>query len=115
MNFVQDVVISGTGLYQPPHVITNAELVEAYNAYAALQNEKYAQRIAAGEMEPLTPSSVEFIEKASGIKQRYVLDKEGVLDPHRMRPRFAPRGDDELSLMAEIAVAAGEQALLRRV
>ena len=113
MNFVQDVVISGTGLYQPPHVITNAELVEAYNAYAALQNEKHALRIAAGDMEPLTPSSVEFIEKASGIKQRYVLDKEGVLDPHRMRPRFAPRGDDELSLMAEIAVAAGQQALLR--
>lgn len=113
MKFVQDVVISGTGLYQPPHVITNAELVEAYNAYAALQNEKHAQRIAAGEMEPLTPSSVEFIEKASGIKQRYVLDKEGVLDPHRMRPRFAPRGDDELSLMAQIAVAAGEQALQR--
>ena len=113
MNFVQDVVISGTGLYQPPHVITNAELVEAYNAYAALQNEKHAPRIAAGDMEPLTPSSVEFIEKASGIKQRYVLDKEGVLDPHRMRPRFAPRGDDELSLMAEIAVAAGQQALLR--
>ena len=108
-----DVVISGTGLYQPPHVITNAELVEAFNAYAALQNEKHAALIAAGEMEPVTPSSVEFIEKASGIKQRYVIDKEGVLDPHRMRPRFEPRSDDQLSLMAEIAVAAGQQALQR--
>lgn len=111
MNFVQDVVISGTGLYQPPHVITNAELVASYNAYAQLQNEKHAARIAAGEIEPMTPSSVEFIEKASGIKQRYVLDKAGVLDPHRMKPRFVPRADEELSLMAEIAVAAGQQAL----
>jgi beta-ketodecanoyl-[acyl-carrier-protein] synthase len=64
-------------------------------------------------MEPMTPSSVEFIEKASGIKQRYVIDKAGVLDPHRMRPRFEPRSDDQLSLMAEIAVAAGQQALQR--
>ena len=108
---MKDVVISGTGLYRPPHVITNAELVEAFNAYAALQNEKNAQRIAAGEVEAMTTSSVEFIEKASGIKQRYVIDKQGVLDPHRMRPYFEPRGDDQLSLMAEIAVAAGREAL----
>jgi beta-ketodecanoyl-[acyl-carrier-protein] synthase len=54
---------------------------------------------------------VEFIEKASGIKQRYVLEKDGVLDPTRMRPKFAPRADDQLSLMAEIAVDAGRKAL----
>ena len=108
---MKDVVISGTGLYRPPHIITNAELVEAFNAYAALQNEKNAQRIAAGEVEPMVGSSVEFIEKASGIRQRYVIDKQGVLDPQRMRPHFEPRSDDQLSLMAEIAVEAGRQAL----
>jgi beta-ketodecanoyl-[acyl-carrier-protein] synthase len=106
-----DVVISGTGLYNPPHVITNAELVEAFNAYAAQFNERHAERIAAGELQPIAASSVEFIEKASGIRQRYVLEKEGVLDPTRMRPRFAPRRDDELSLMAEIAVSAAQDAL----
>jgi beta-ketodecanoyl-[acyl-carrier-protein] synthase len=105
------VVISGTGLYRPPHVITNAELVEAFNAYAALQNEKHAAAIAAGERPALAPSSVEFIEKASGIQQRYVLDKAGVLDPNRMYPRFQQRPDDQLSLMAEIAVDAAKQAL----
>ena len=108
---MKDVVISGTGLYRPPHIVTNAELVEAFNAYAALQNEKNAQRIAAGEVEPMVGSSVEFIEKASGIRQRYVLDKDGVLDPQRMRPHFEPRGDDQLSLMAEIGVSAAQQAL----
>jgi beta-ketodecanoyl-[acyl-carrier-protein] synthase len=108
---MKNVVISGTGLYRPPHVITNAELVVAFNAYADLQNAKHADGIAAGELPALVHSSVEFIEKASGIHQRYVIDKAGVLDPTRMRPRFEPRPDDQLSLMAEIAVAAAQQAL----
>ncbi|MEK8048521.1 beta-ketoacyl-ACP synthase III [Ideonella margarita] len=105
------VVISGTGLYQPPHVISNAELVEAYNAYAELQNQKNAAAIAAGEMVALTPSNVEFIEKASGIKQRYVIEKDGVLDPQRMYPRFQERPDDQISLMAEIAADAARKAM----
>ncbi len=105
------VVISGTGLFQPEHIITNAELVESYNAYADLQNAKYADEIANGSREALTHSNVAFIEKASGIKQRYVLEKDGVLDPTRMYPRFEPRSDNELSLMAEIATKAAQQAL----
>ena len=108
---MKNVVISGTGLFRPPHIITNAELVVSFNAYADLQNARNGAGIAAGELQPIAHSSVEFIEKASGIKQRYVLDKEGVLDPQRMKPRFAPRRDDELSLMAEIAVAASTPAL----
>ena len=108
---MKEVVISGTGLYQPPHVITNAELVASYNAYAALQNTQHALAIAAGERVALVPSSVEFIEKASGIQQRYVIDKTGVLDPQRMKPHIAPRADDQLSLMAEIAVDAASKAL----
>ena len=107
------VVISGTGLFRPSETITNAELVESFNAYVELQNAKFADEIAAGLREPMAPSSVEFIEKASGIKQRYVMDKAGVLDPQRMYPRLAPRADDELSLMAEIAVAASREALAR--
>lgn len=109
--FMHSVVISGTGLYQPPHTITNAELVEAFNRYADIQNARYAADIAAGTHEALQHSSVEFIEKASGIRQRYVMEKTGVLDPLRMYPRFEERGDDELSLMAEIAVAAAQEAL----
>ena len=108
---MKDVVISGTGLYRPPNIITNAELVAAFNAYAALQNEKNAEAIARGDALPMVTSSVEFIEKASGIKQRYVIDKQGVLDPQRMKPRFAPRADDQLSLMAEIAVDAAKKSM----
>ena len=104
-------VISGTGLYQPPHIITNAELVEAFNAYAVQHNTKHAEAIARGDRMEMVGSSVEFIEKASGIKQRYVIEKDGVLDPARMRPKFEARGDDQLSLMAEIAADACNQAL----
>ncbi|MEY3271495.1 MAG: hypothetical protein RLZZ341_396 [Pseudomonadota bacterium] len=108
---MKNVVISGTGLFTPPHVITNEELVASFNAYADLQNAKHAAAIAAGERAAITHSSVEFIEKASGIRQRYVLEKDGVLDPTRMKPRFAPRPDEALSLMAEIAVDAGAKAI----
>jgi beta-ketodecanoyl-[acyl-carrier-protein] synthase len=59
----------------------------------------------------LTDSSIEFIEKASGIKRRYVMNKSGVLDPRRMRPLFEPRADTELSMMAEMGVKAAQAAL----
>ena len=108
---MQRVVISGTGLYTAPNTISNEELVASYNAYARQFNADNAARIAAGELAKLEESSVEFIEKASGIKRRYVMDKDGVLDPQRLYPRFAPRANDALSMQAEIAVAAGRDAL----
>jgi beta-ketodecanoyl-[acyl-carrier-protein] synthase len=104
-------VISGTGLYQPPHIVTNAELVQAFNAYAEAHNTTHAEAIARGDQMAMVGSSVEFIEKASGIKQRYVIEKEGVLDPARMRPKFRERGDEQLSLMAEIGADACRKAL----
>ena len=105
------VAISSTGLFTPPEVITNEELVTAFNAYAELENNKHAAEIAAGAFNALTPSNVEFIEKASGIKRRYVMNKSGVLDPKRMRPLFVARPDTEISMMAEIGVKAAQDAL----
>lgn len=105
-----DAVITGTGLYRPPHAISNAELVEAFNAYVERYNAEHAAEIAAGSLEPLQPSSVDFIVKASGIHSRYVIDKDGVLDPARMYPRIAARPDDQPSVMAEIAADAARQA-----
>ncbi len=106
-------VISATGLYTPPHSISNAELVESFNAYVERHNAEHAAAIATGERAALEPSSVEFIEKASGIKARHVVDKASVLDPATMCPRIPERGNDELSIMAEIGVAAARQALDR--
>ncbi len=106
-------VISATGLFTPEHTITNEELVASFNAYVERFNTQNAAAIEAGEVEPLHPSSVEFIEKASGIKARHVMAKEPVLDPETMSPRWAERGNDELSMMAEIGVTACRQALER--
>lgn len=100
-------VISGTGLFVPEPVITNEELVKSYNSWL----EK-----ASGEPEKwpgydLRPSTEEFIEKASGIKQRHVLEKDGILDPERMVPRIPERPNDALSVQAEFALASAKQAL----
>jgi len=108
---MSDAVIAATGLFTPDQSITNEELVTAYNAWAERWNAQHADRIAAGELEALTPSSVEFIEKASGIKKRFVLDKAGILDPARMVPHLPERSNDELSILAEMAVKAAEQAI----
>ncbi|NOE24999.1 beta-ketoacyl-ACP synthase III [Ruegeria sp. HKCCD6157] len=103
--------ITGTGVFTPQNVITNAELVEAFNAYADKQNAKNAEAIAAGQMEPMQHSSEEFIVKASGIENRYVMDKSGVLDPDVMHPLLRQRSDDEPGIMTEMAVDACNKAL----
>ena len=104
-------VIAATGLFTPEQSISNAELVTAYNAWADQWNADHANEIAEGDVAALSHSSEAFIEKASGIKSRYVLDKAGILDPARMTPHIAERGNDELSTMAEMAVAAARQAI----
>ena len=106
-------VIAATGLFTPAERVTNAELVEAFNAYVELFNTRHAGEIASGSVQPLAPSSVEFIEKASGIKSRYVMNRSGVVDPEVMHPLIPERSNDELSIMAEIGVAAAKDAIAR--
>ncbi|WP_412071336.1 beta-ketoacyl-ACP synthase III [Qipengyuania sp. SS22] len=106
-------VISSTGLFTPEETITNEELVESYNRYVEIFNTDNAEAIASGEVDALQPSSVEFIEKASGIKARHVMTKAPILDPEIMAPRLRERSNDELSVMAEIGVKAARQALER--
>ncbi len=106
-------VISATGLFTPTESITNEELVESFNAFVDRHNEAHADAIAAGEVEALSHSSVEFIEKASGIKARHVMAKAPILDPDTMSPRWEERPDSDLSIMAEIGVIAAREALER--
>jgi beta-ketodecanoyl-[acyl-carrier-protein] synthase len=105
--------ITATGLYTPPQTITNAELVASFNAYVDRHNGEHAQAIAAGDMAALSHSSVEFIEKASGILARHVVDKEGILDPAVMTPRIPERPNEQISVLAEMAVTAAREALER--
>ena len=106
-------VIAATGLYTPPNSLSNAELVETFNAYVERFNAANGAAIAAGEIQALTPSSAEFIEKASGIKSRFVIDKTGLVDPERMTPNIPERPNDQISVLAEIAVEAAKQAIAR--
>ena len=106
-------VISATGLFTPTDSISNEELVASFNIYVERHNHTHATDIAAGNAIALTPSSVEFIEKASGIKSRFVLSKAPILDPEIMAPRIPERSNEELSVLAEMAVKAARDALDR--
>ena len=110
-NAMHRVAISGTGIFTPEEIITNAELVASYNEYAHRQNKLHADAIEAGEREPMAMSSEEFIVKASGIERRHVISKFGILDAGIMHPVLPERAEDELSLMAEISVKAVDEAL----
>src|SRR5574343_248693 len=102
---MSEVVISGTGYYIPTYKLTNDEIVDSFNTYVRNYNKNNPDK------EPLSESSADFIVKASGIKNRYVIEKEGILDPNRMKPHFTIRRDDEMSLQCEMAVEAAKMAL----
>ena len=106
-------VLSATGLFTPPESVSNDELVASFNRYVAAYNARYAAEIAAGSRAALAESSSEFIEKASGIHSRFVMDKSGILNPDIMRPQLRPRSNDEPSVQAEIGAAAAREALGR--
>ncbi|WP_368184666.1 beta-ketoacyl-ACP synthase III [Aestuariibius sp. HNIBRBA575] len=103
--------ITGTGVFTPTEMITNDELVVAFNAFADKQNTANKDEIAAGTVSEIAHSSADFIYAASGIENRYVMDKSGILDPDRMFPKLPSRSDDAPSIMAEMAVDAANQAL----
>ncbi len=106
-----EVVITGTGLFTPPHSISNEELAASLTIAVTRWNEEHADEIERGELVARTLPDPEFIEKASGIKSRYVMDKVGVLDPDRLRPHLPTRSEDEHSLQVEMALPAVLAAL----
>ena len=110
---MKKVVISGTGLFTPAQSISNDELVVAFNAWSQQFNTEHAAEIASGSIEAKPESSSAFIEKASGIKSRFVIDKAGILDPQRMKPSIPERSNDEWGIFCEMAMVAAKEALQR--
>ena len=104
-------VIIGSGHYVPEPTITNDELCDAFNAYVTQTNTSNKAAIDAGTMIALRESSSEFITKASGIQERHVIAKEGILDPQRMQPLIPMRQDDEISVQCEFALQSAQKAL----
>ena len=105
------MALSGSGLFTPSQSISNDELVASFNEYVRRHNKAHAGAIDAGTIQPLAESSTEFVMKASGIGNRYVMDKVGILDPDIMCPRLPERNNDQISVLAEMAVTAARDAL----
>lgn len=103
--------ITGSGVFTPTESVSNDELVVAFNAYVDLYNEENAKAIDAKELVAKEHSSSQFVFKASGIEQRYVMNKSGLLDPKVMHPLLRQRDDDEPGIMAEMAADACNKAL----
>ena len=105
------VQISGTGLFTPKESISNEELVSSFNKFVDEYNESNKESIQKGEISALEKSNADFIEKASGVKSRYVQDKSGILDTSFMRPKLRERSENELSNLAEIGSIAARDAI----
>ncbi len=105
------VSITGTGLFTPPDSVSNAELVASLTESALKWNAEHAEEIASGDATERALPDEEFILKASGIQRRYVMEKSGVLDPARMRPRLETRTEDQLGIQAEMSMPAIHEAL----
>src|SRR5258706_13760159 len=95
--------ITGHGVWHPDTVLTNPELCAAFNEFVRRHNATHPDK-------QLKESTPEFVEKASGIKVRYVEDKTGLLDPERMCPNIPDRPEDVLSIQAEYSVKAAKKA-----
>lgn len=109
-----DVVISGTGLFVPPNKVTNEELVAAFNDHVDQYNAEHKADIDAGLTSSKQHSSAAFIEKASGIKSRHLVDIEGVMDLNRMMSKLPEGGHGDTEkpcLQANMGIEAGKMAL----
>lgn len=109
-----DVVISGTGLFVPENKITNEELVAAFNEHVDQYNAEHKADIDAGLMPAKQHSSAEFIEKASGIRERRLVDVEGVMDLNRMMSKMPEGGHGDFEnpcFQARMGIDAAKMAL----
>lgn len=108
---MSEVYIAGTGIWYPDDSISNDEIVESFNAYVDSYNDANKDAINNNKVLKLEYSSTEFIEKASGIKTRYVIDKKGILDINKMMPSVVHEDASKMSIHAEVGIKAALKAL----
>ena len=100
--------IAGTGIWYPEETINNEEIVSSFNSYVDHFNNTNKDKIESGQLEKLDYSSTEFIEKASGIKTRHVIDKKNILDINKMMPAVLHEDESKLSIHAEVGIKAAQ-------
>ena len=90
-HFYADIIISGTGVFNTFENLLPSDVIYRHKLYADIYNSTNKSDISQGNKVALELSSEEFIYKASGIKNRYVMDKIGILDPNIMHPKLLKR------------------------
>ena len=108
---MKDIHIAGTGIWYPEDTISNDEIVLSFNSYVDNFNSNNKDKIDNGEIEKLEYSSTEFIEKASGIKTRHVIDKKNILDINKMMPSVVHEDESKMSIHAEVGIKAAKKAM----
>ena len=108
---MSDVHIAGTGIWFPEDIITNDEIVSSFNSYVDNFNDHNKNDIEKGNIEAMEYSSSAFIEKASGIKTRHVIDKKNILDINTMMPRVVHEDESRLSIHAKAGIDAAKKAM----
>ena len=108
---MSDVHIAGTGIWFPEDIITNDEIVSSFNSYVDNFNNHNKNDIEQGNIEAMEYSSSAFIEKASGIKTRHVIDKKNILDINTMMPRVVHEDESRLSIHAKAGIDAAKKAM----
>jgi len=108
------VVLSGTGVFTPPDAVSNDVLVDSYNEHSERWNQENAAAIKAGTLEKRELSSAAFIEKASGVKNRYLMEGKGPTEVGRMYPylsKYAPETNMGTPAQVHMAYEAAIGAL----
>jgi len=108
---MNNICIAGTGIWYPDNCVTNEEIVTSFNSFVDDFNRKNSDKITNGLISPLEHSTTAFIEKASGIKTRYVIDKENILDVNKMMPSVLQEDASRISLHAEVGIKAAKKAM----
>jgi beta-ketodecanoyl-[acyl-carrier-protein] synthase len=105
------IVLSGTGYFVPEDSVSTEEIVQAFNQHIQEKNRNSGLPLGEDFEKRLEHSCPEFIVKASGIKNRRVIDKKGILNPSVMRPMISKRKHGEMSLQCEMSLKAAQEAL----
>ena len=108
---MSEIYIAGTGIWYPDESISNDEIVKSFNSYVDTFNAANKDAISNDQTLKLEYSSTEFIEKASGIKTRHVIDKKNILDINKMMPSVVHEDESKMSIHAEVGIKAALKAL----
>ena len=104
------ILISGSGHWVPVEVISNEELSNSFNSISHEKNASEAPNLERNTRKREYTNS-RFIEEASGITHRHVIEKTGILNPSLLKPILKKRNSQCTSYQAEMGISAAKEAI----